>query len=104
MILANVKDLKSRLNRYLRLAEQGKVIVVLRRGKVVAEIHPARKGRRRKRGKPSLEEVMLSLAEQGQVELATQSGPVGLRPPIKVRDPEGAQEILDQLWKDRKRK
>ena len=94
MITANVKELKTRLNKYLRLAEEGRVVLVTRRGKVVAEIRPAPKARR---GTCSLEAIMTSLAEQGLADLATRSGPVGLKPGIRVRDPAGALQVLDEL-------
>jgi prevent-host-death family protein len=99
MIIANVKELKARLNRYLRLAEEGKVVLVTRRGRVVAEVRPAVK--RRSSGR-SVEEVMTSLAEQGQVDLPSRPGPVGLRPGVRVRDPKGALRLLDGLIEERK--
>ena len=104
MILANVKDLKSRLNRYLRLAEGGKVVIVTRRGKVIAEVHPAKERGGRHRGKPSIEDVMMSLAEQGLVDLPVRNGPVGLKPGIRVKDARRALEILDRLNEERKRR
>jgi prevent-host-death family protein len=90
MIVANVKDLKARLNRYLRLVESGKTVVITRRGRVVGQVGPA--GRF---AKTSLEGVMLSLAEQGLVELPTRSGPVGLHPRARVRDVAAARRILN---------
>jgi prevent-host-death family protein len=99
MITVNVKELKTRLSRYLRLAEEGKVVLVTRRGKVVAEVRPASRG---PRGKRSLEAVMTSLAEQGLVDLPSRSGPVGLTPGIRVRDPAAALRVLDQLIAERK--
>ena len=104
MILANVKDLKSRLNRYLRLAEGGKVIVVTRRGKVIAEVHPPRGHGGRHRGKRSIETVMMSLVEQGLVDLPARTGPVGLKPGIRVKNARTALELLDQMNEERKRR
>jgi antitoxin (DNA-binding transcriptional repressor) of toxin-antitoxin stability system len=104
MILANVKDLKSGLNRYLRLAEAGKVIVVTRRGKVIAEVHPAREQGSGRRGKRPIEEVMTSLAEQGLVDLPKRTGAVGLKPGIRVKDARAALRILDRLSEERKRR
>jgi len=101
VIIANVKELKARLNRYLRLVEEGKVVLVTRRGRVVAEIRPAVK---RGSSRRSTEEVMNSLAEQGQVDLPTRTGLVGLRPGLPVRDPKGALRLLDRLIEERKRR
>ena len=63
-----VKQLKSRLSEYLRLAKAGEVILVTDRDEVVAELRPARR-----HGVPAdgLEEVLDSLAEAGQITRAS---------------------------------
>ncbi len=104
MIVANVKDLKTRLNRYLRLAEEGKVIVVTRRGKAIAEVRPAGNQGKHRRGMRTVEEVMTSLAEQGLMGLPTRTGPVGLRIGIRVEDPKAALRVLGGLIEERKRR
>jgi antitoxin (DNA-binding transcriptional repressor) of toxin-antitoxin stability system len=101
MILTNIKDLKARLNHYLRLAEQGKVVVVTRRGKVIAEVHP---GGHEKQARPSVKDVMTSLAQQGLLDLPTRSGSVGLEPGVPVQDPSSALRVLDDMIAERKRR
>lgn len=100
MIVANVKDLKARLNRYLRLVEDGKTVLVTRRGRGVAQLRPAPK----RSSRPSIEEIMIGLAEQGLVDLPKRVGPVGLNPGIRVRDPEGAEKVLEEWIAERKRR
>jgi len=59
-----VKQLKSRLSEYLRLVRNGESILVTDRDEVVAELRPAR-GRAAPR--ESLEEVLESLEERGEL-------------------------------------
>jgi antitoxin (DNA-binding transcriptional repressor) of toxin-antitoxin stability system len=63
-----VKQLKSRLSEYLRLVRGGETVLVTDRDEVVAELRPTRK-------QPgiadSLDEILDSLAERGEVTRAT---------------------------------
>jgi antitoxin (DNA-binding transcriptional repressor) of toxin-antitoxin stability system len=63
-----VKQLKSRLSEYLRLVRSGETVLVTDRDEVVAELRPAR----RQLGTPdTLEELLDSLAERGEVTRAS---------------------------------
>ncbi len=59
-----VKQLKSRLSEYLRLVRSGQTILVTYRDEVVAEMRPTR---RRPGTADSLDQILNSLAEQGEV-------------------------------------
>jgi antitoxin (DNA-binding transcriptional repressor) of toxin-antitoxin stability system len=63
-----VKQLKSRLSEYLRLVRNGETVLVTDRDEVVAELRPARK---QLRIADSLDELLDSLAERGEVTRAS---------------------------------
>jgi prevent-host-death family protein len=64
-----VKQLKSKLSEYLRLVRSGETVLVTDRDEVVAELRPAR---RQPAGVDSLEELLDSLAERGEITRASQ--------------------------------
>jgi antitoxin (DNA-binding transcriptional repressor) of toxin-antitoxin stability system len=59
-----VKQLKSRLSEYLRLVQSGETVLVTDRDEVVAELRPAR---RQPGAADSLDGLLDSLAERGEV-------------------------------------
>lgn len=63
-----VKQLKSRLSEYLRLVRGGETVLVTDRDEVVAELRPTRK---QLAIGDSLDEILDSLAERGEVTRAT---------------------------------
>ncbi|MBV8772002.1 MAG: type II toxin-antitoxin system Phd/YefM family antitoxin [Deltaproteobacteria bacterium] len=63
-----VKQLKSRLSEYLRLVRGGETVLVTDRDEVVAELRPTRK---QPQIADSLDEILDSLAERGEVTRAT---------------------------------
>ena len=65
-----VKQLKSRLSEYLRLVRNGETVLVTDRDEVVAELRPAR---RQFGGADSLDELLDSLAERGELTRASLS-------------------------------
>jgi antitoxin (DNA-binding transcriptional repressor) of toxin-antitoxin stability system len=69
MKLVGVKQLKSRLSEYLRLVRSGETILVTDRDELVAELRPTR-------GRPELEDslegLLDSLAERGELTRASQ--------------------------------
>lgn len=94
-----IKELKARLSEYIRLVKAGDTVLVTERDEVVAELRPVR---RRSAPAETLEEVLDTLAEAG--ELTRASLPKG-RWTWKVRGlglPAGsAQRILDEVRGDR---
>ncbi|MGO9453258.1 MAG: type II toxin-antitoxin system Phd/YefM family antitoxin [Candidatus Binataceae bacterium] len=63
-----VKQLKSRLSEYLRLVRGGETVLVTDRDEVVAELRPTRK---RPGVADSLDEILESLTERGDVTRAS---------------------------------
>jgi antitoxin (DNA-binding transcriptional repressor) of toxin-antitoxin stability system len=63
-----VKQLKARLSEYLRLVRSGETVLVTDRDEVVAELRPTR---RRPGDSDSLDELLDSLAERGEVTRAS---------------------------------
>jgi antitoxin (DNA-binding transcriptional repressor) of toxin-antitoxin stability system len=63
-----VKQLKGRLSEYLRLVRGGETILVTDRDEVVAELRPAL---RRAAPRESLDELLESLAESGELRRAS---------------------------------
>ena len=63
-----VKQLKARLSEYLRVVRSGETVLVTDRDEVVAELRPAR---RQPANPDSLEELLDSLAERGEVSRAS---------------------------------
>jgi len=63
-----IKQLKSRLSEYLRLVRSGEIVFVTDRDEVVAELRPTR---RRLNTGDSLDELLESLAERGDITRAS---------------------------------
>jgi len=63
-----VKQLKSRLSEYLRLVRGGETVLVTDRDEVVAELKPTR---RRLEVSDTLDELLESLAERGEITRAS---------------------------------
>jgi antitoxin (DNA-binding transcriptional repressor) of toxin-antitoxin stability system len=63
-----VKQLKTRLSEYLRLVRSGEIVLVTDRDEVVAELRPAR---RQFAAADSLDELLDSLAERGELTRAS---------------------------------
>ncbi|MGO9605611.1 MAG: type II toxin-antitoxin system Phd/YefM family antitoxin [Candidatus Binataceae bacterium] len=63
-----VKQLKSRLSEYLRLVRGGETVLVTDRDEVVAELRPTR---RRLGSADSLDEILRSLTERGDLTRAS---------------------------------
>src|SRR6201988_4765549 len=63
-----VKQLKSRLSEYLRLVRSGETVLVTDRDEVVAELRPTRK---QPGAADSLDEILDSLAERGELTRAS---------------------------------
>jgi len=94
-----VKELKARLSEYLRLVRAGETVLLTDRDEVVAELRPAR---RQRRGGESLDGVLQTLADVG--ELTRPSLPKGSWT-WKTRGlglPEGtARALLDEVRDER---
>lgn len=94
-----IRQLKSKLSEYVRLAREGETILVSHRDEVVAELGPVR----RQPGAPkSLEAKLERLADRG---LLTRSGESkkgwSWKPATVGLEPDVATEILDDLRSDR---
>ena len=63
-----VKQLKSKLSEYLRLVRGGETVLVTDRDEVVAELRPTRK---QPAAAGSLDEILDSLAERGEITRAS---------------------------------
>jgi antitoxin (DNA-binding transcriptional repressor) of toxin-antitoxin stability system len=99
MRAVGIKQLKSRLSEYVRLARAGETILVSDRDEVVAELGPAR----HQRPEPgSVEAVLGHLADRGALTRASQAkkGWTWSPPSLGLRS-EVAQEILSGLREDR---
>jgi len=94
-----VKQLKAKLSEYLRVVRAGESVLVTDRDEVVAELRPARP---RVASPDSLEEILDSLSERGELTRATI--PKG-RWRWKVKGlglpPGSAAALLDELRRDR---
>lgn len=100
MKAVGIKQLKAHLSSYIRLAKAGETVLVTEREEVVAELRPPR---RRAPPSTTVDEVLDSLAEEGEVERATISKENKWRWKIEgLGLPAGsAQRILDELRQDR---
>jgi antitoxin (DNA-binding transcriptional repressor) of toxin-antitoxin stability system len=100
MKAVGVKQLKARLSEYLRHVRAGETILVTDRDEVVAELRPAI--RRTSRRSSSVDEILDSLAERGEV---TRASIAKGRWTWKVRGlglkAGTAAEVLDQIRSDR---
>jgi prevent-host-death family protein len=63
-----VKQLKARLSEYLRAVRSGETVLVTDRDEVIAELRPAR---RQSAAADSLEELLDSMAERGELTRAS---------------------------------
>lgn len=94
-----VKQLKTKLSEYLRLVRSGETVLVTDRDEVVAELRPARK---RPGTADSLDELLDSLAERGEL---TRAGLPKRRWRWKTRGlglaPGSASALLDEIRSDR---
>jgi antitoxin (DNA-binding transcriptional repressor) of toxin-antitoxin stability system len=99
MRAVGIKQLKTRLSEYVRLARGGEIVLVSDRDEVVAELGPPR----HQHPEPgSTEAVLDRLAERNVVQRASPRGE-GWRwkAPALGLDPEAARQILDGLRDDR---
>ena len=99
MKAVGIKQLKSRLSEYVRLARAGETILVSDRDEVVAELGPPR----HQRPEPdSVEAVLDGLAERNLVTRASRpkKGWTWKAPSLGLR-PEAARRVLDELREDR---
>lgn len=99
MKAVGIKQLKSRLSEYVRLARAGETILVSDRDEVVAELGPAR----HQRPEPeSLDAVLDDLADRRLLTRASQpkEGWTWKPPSLGLRS-DVAEEILDELRDDR---
>ena len=99
MKAVGIKQLKSRLSEYVRLARAGETILVSDRDEVVAELGPPR----HQQPEPeSVEAVLDRLADRNLVTRASQpkKGWTWKAPSLGLRS-EAAQKILDELREDR---
>lgn len=65
-----VKQLKTRLSEYLRIVRSGETVLVTDRDEVVAELRPAR---RQSAAADSLQDLLDSMAERGEITRASLS-------------------------------
>ena len=99
MKAVGIKQLKSRLSEYVRLARAGETILVSDRDEVVAELGPPR----HQRPEPeSVDAALDRLAERNLVTRASQPKKswTWKAPALGLR-PEAARKILDELREDR---
>lgn len=99
MKAVGIKQLKSRLSEYVRLARAGETILVSDRDEVVAELGPAR----HQRPEPgSVEAVLERLSAQGSVTRSSQPKKGWAWKPTSIGLPaDRAREIMDDLRADR---
>ena len=98
MKAVGIKALKAKLSEYIRLAKAGETILVTERDEVVAELRPAR---RQPLSPGSLAESLASLADRGEVTLASEQ--IGDWEGFKTAIlPEGisSEAVLDELRED----
>jgi prevent-host-death family protein len=88
MIEISVDELKANLNEYLQQVEKGEILVIARRGNVLARIVPAGK---------SLNKRMDRLVEEGVIMWGGK--PLSTWEPIAVNN--GPELISDLVWKER---
>lgn len=99
MKAVGIKQLKSRLSEYVRLARAGETILVSDRDEVVAELGPARHQRPQA---DSVEAVLDDLADRNLVTRASQPKKGWTWNPQSLGLPPGtAKRILDELREDR---
>ena len=86
---ASVRDLKSRLSRYLRQVQQGETVVVTLRGKPIARLVPL----------PSLP-LEERLATLPGINAGTGGKPRGLTRPVRVKP--GQKSVADIVMEERR--
>jgi antitoxin (DNA-binding transcriptional repressor) of toxin-antitoxin stability system len=99
MKAVGIKQLKSRLSEYVRLARSGETILVSDRDEVVAELGPAR----HQRPEPDSTDARLDrLAERNLLTRASQpkKGWSWTAPSLGL-SPDAARKVLDELREDR---
>jgi prevent-host-death family protein len=64
----SISEAKNRLSEFVRTVEQGETIQLTRRGKVVAELHPALNARQLKAGKVDFWEAYLAFRREHNLE------------------------------------
>jgi prevent-host-death family protein len=100
MKVVGVKELKTRLSEYLRLAKAGETILVTERNEVVAELRPAR--RQPVAVADRFEDTLEALAAAGEITRAAQSkGGWTWRSRGLGLPPGAAKDLLDELRRDR---
>jgi antitoxin (DNA-binding transcriptional repressor) of toxin-antitoxin stability system len=71
MKAVGIKQLKAHLSSYIRLAKAGETVLVTEREEVVAELRPARRRLSRASAVADIEDVLDTLAEEGEIERAS---------------------------------
>ncbi len=89
-----IRELKDKLSEYIRLVrEEGEVVMVTDRGKVVAELRPPGRETELAKKYPKLVEM----AQKGLIRLARHGNHPGLYPRFPSMTPPGtAQRLLDE--------
>lgn len=88
MLVAGIRELKSRLSSYIRKVQSGETVRVTTRGRTVAVLSPP--------AEPSPEHRQLeALAKTGLVILGNGRKPAGLNPPVRVRGKPLSQIIIE---------
>lgn len=91
MISVGVRQLKNGLTRYLRLVDQGQVLLVTNRGRGVAIVkRPDRSSAR------SLEEKLGALVAEGKLLPAAKHGPFKPFKPVRVKGMPVSKSIIEE--------
>lgn len=99
MKAVGIKQLKSRLSEYVRMARAGETILVSDRDEVVAELGPVR---HQVPEPTSVEAILDRLAERGTLTRSSQAkGGWRWKPPSLDLPSGTAREILDEIREDR---
>jgi prevent-host-death family protein len=100
MRVVGIRDLKNRLSEYLRLVEDGEVVLVTNRDRVVAALGPP--PRYQRVVEESELEALDRLARSGLLRLATGDPPSASEPPLpSPLEDLDLQAILDETRRDR---
>jgi antitoxin (DNA-binding transcriptional repressor) of toxin-antitoxin stability system len=90
MISVGVRQLKNGLTRYLRLVDQGQVVLVTNRSRAVAVL---KEPDRNSAG--SLEEKLAGLVAEGRLLPAAKPGPIKPFKPIRVKGQPASKSIIE---------